>query len=733
MDAEGRKGDPPIAQVDMRRKVIAAILVAALSLAICLVAQAEDESPIKCTIEVSSSKLTGPSPVDVTISISNTSEDEIPVTLKAPDRKNVADFGKDGEATLAAGDTKTWKGTWNVTDQQLENGEIYFYLYYEYTDEYGQVAEMGMNIIQKISKEGTAVDLSITRSVSPTTAREGQTVTILYDITNTGNVQLNKINVKENSSISKKTGSMEKLEPGQRAQIKFEVKMAKKDLTSGATVTYTPEGEKKSQKKTVEDLKIVYGEPKMTAKLTASAKGVIQGGTFVLTLQLENESKTVEYTDLRVTDPQLGELFSNQTLGAKGSATGKLTLTKELTLAETTTYQFTITAIDNATNEITLTSDSITVTAVDPNKVVHLTLNATSDRVEVYELPGLVRFAIELTNDSDVDATDVTLYHGTTKLSTIASLPAGQTRLFHRDAAISQAGKYQFTASLTDALGDTKSFTSNELQIIYSIPTPAPATPLPAYMQTAEPTFQPATYPSISDPSIGKSFKSIWNIGLYMAIAAGVLLVGCLALLLIAAKKRMDRKRASDAAYDHLERARRRDYVAPAEQEGVSAKVLGRDDQAPATTDSADADTLDIDGEELPHVKYARNAVERQQKTDELQDDASYLDYGEDDVLTGGYDEDSSMLYEPEQSVMDDRMSYARPAASSEDLMDEALEQDDSDDTAYAPPADYNPYARPVSMGDSPSEPLSQADAQGDTGRRHRTRTERHAPEDNEA
>ena len=121
--------------------------------------------------------------------------------------------------------------------------------------------------------------------------------------------------------------------------------MGKKDLTSGAKLTYTAEGSSKKLTYTVDNQKITYGDSKLTAALASSAKGAVVNGTVTLTLTLNNKGN-VDFSDIRVTDDTLGEVFSNQELKAGNS----LTLTKDVTIQETAQYQFNVTAMDATRN-----------------------------------------------------------------------------------------------------------------------------------------------------------------------------------------------------------------------------------------------------------------------------------------------------------------------------------------------------------------------------------------------
>ena len=295
------------------------------------------------------------------------------------------------------------------------------------------------------------------------------------------------------------------------------------------------------------------------------------------------------------------------------------------------------------------------------------------------------------------------------------------------------------------------------MQIAYAVPTPAPATPLPAALQTPEPTFQPSPDPKRNDAAVGRAYKSISNIVMPILVLVGVLLLAAVALLAIAAKKRADQKRASEAAYDHLERAKRRDYVTPNEEdEQTKAKVLGIGDDLLTTADPE----LGIDEDELPHMKYVRNAMERSGRGEygestSAQDDPlddigvgadyaqNYTGYAEDygageapygDETDGAadaneyanygypaadgsdteyaYGDDAAVDGPMDEYTMDDRMADVPPTAVADDY---SGTETASDYAAYAPSAGDGDY-RAATGADEYS-------ANTETGRRRRTRS----------
>ena len=587
----------------MKRKGFVLCLVLAVVLLLAGFAAAETTDPIVASMELTPGKLTGPGPVTVTITISNSSDQDLkdPVVLYDPAAQIVSDFGTNGSAMLKAGESRTWTGTYDVNQRTLDNGFVVYYVKYTLYQESGKAVEQSQPIRQSITQTTAEADIEVKRTITPTIAREGQSVVVRYDISNTGTVALLNVGIQENSDIFSKKQNIPRLEPGQTAEIKYPVTMGTRDLTSSCKITYTPENQNEEQTYTVNEQVIRFGEPQLTATLSANAKGVVQNGTVKLTLTLKN-SGSVDYSDIRVSDASLGDVFTNQELKA-----GKtLELSKEVTVPATTDYQFVVSAVDATGGEATLSTEVLSITAVSPEHALTLEAIATPDRTEVYEQPAKVRFTLAITNNSRVDATNVKVSHGDVDLYTFTSIPAGETRTMSRDFALSMQGKYRFTVTAQDPLEGTQTFQSNETQIVFSVPTPAPATPTPAPAPTPEPTFSPATVPPITDRSVGTFAKIVQTILLPLLILSGVVLIATVVLLIIAAKRRNEQKKASEAAVDQLERAERRDYITPVDEDEEAAEET--EVQPAKTAVTSKDEKAEKPAYELPHLKYARNA-----------------------------------------------------------------------------------------------------------------------------
>ena len=577
-----------------RRLIVCLVMILALVAGLASTAAAEAEvDSLKVSIELSSSKLAEPKEITVSIQVTNTGDADMPgpVTLYDPSGKMVEEFGS---PTLTAGASKSWSGKWNVTQSQLDSGKLTFKLKYSLYNAAGELVNKTYNFSHPLTYTGAVTSVEINRTITPTTARKGQTVSVTYDIINTGNVDITDVSIKEDKSISSKSGTIASVPAGEKGSYSFSVTMGTKDLTSQATITYKAGGKTQTEKKDAATIK--YGEVKLTAALSASKKGGVSGDTVKLTLTLKNTG-SADYQNVTVTDAVLGELFTGQTVPA-----GKtVTLEKDITITDSADYQFTVTGQDASGENVETATDRVSVKAVDPAKQVVLQVEASADRETVYTLPGTVKFRVTVTNVSAVDVSDVTVYASGVQLYSFPSILAGESRDFTRDVSVSMAGQYRFDAKVKNQLNETETFESNIIHIAFAQPTPEPTDapivtpPMPTYEDIPTDDGLPA-YVDTVQKALGIAYRVLL-----------VLAAICLLLLAIGVVRRMQAIHESNKAQDHLERGSYRDYTQPApkgrEEKKSSrkdepvARPIGEDKEEPALPDAADTSKTVEDGE----------------------------------------------------------------------------------------------------------------------------------------
>lgn len=512
------------------------------------------------SVVLSENRFSGPQEVGVTITVTNTGDTDMPgpVALYDPDGNRIEEFGT---PILAAGASKSWKGTWMVTEKQLAGGRLSFGLGYTVADESGVIYQKTQTFYSQIVDTGATADVQVTRTITPPTARQGQKVYVTYEVRNVGGLEVSGLTIKESSAISSTAAKLGTLAPGETATHTFTVEMKKKSLSSHAAVTYTAAGQ--DYTKTVDEATIKYGTVKLEASLKADKKGGPVGDVIKLTLTLKNTGKNA-IQNITVTDPVLGTVFSG--LSVDGNAS--LTQEKEITITQTGDYLFSISGANASGEAVQTATEMVHVIAVDPEKAVSLSVTAEADKPTIYMLPGIVKFTVHVTNTGSVAAENVTVSASGVELYTFASIAPGATASFVRDVRVDIPGRFRFDAQVTDPLGQPVTFQGNEVPIRHAPPTATPtqapiATPviptleqlpnhdgLPAYMDTVE--------------------KAL-NIGSWVLLGVSGLF---LALIVVGIIGRSARAAKSGKAADHLERSGSDNYTVavPAKKRRILAE-----------------------------------------------------------------------------------------------------------------------------------------------------------------
>ena len=510
---------------------------------------------------------TGPGELTVSILVSNSGDEDMPgpVKLLYPDMTEVEEFGS---PTLAAGTNRSWEGSWNVTQKELEAGHVDFYVTYaEKNEETGEIKQSGKKLKFTINYSGAEPELAIERSFLPSVAQKNQEVSVIYKITNNGAAEVSNVTIKENKDIATTAGAIKSIAPGETKEFVFTAKMGTKDLTSQSTVSYKAGG--KSYSTNVEAATVKYGVMDLSASLSADKKGGAPGDTVKLKLTLKNSGKG-EFTNVTVTDAVLGSVFSGETVKAGETKV----LEKDLTVTETTNLQFIVKAEGADGNTVETATGRVHVIATDPTKQIVLNVEASADRSEVYKIPGgVVRFTITVDNKSAVDVKDISVKAVDRQVYKFDVIPSGESRSFTRDMEISMAGTFQFTANTKDELNQTLTFSSNPIQIAYAPPTPVP-TEAPLVTPVA-PGDIPMPQATAAPQWIGQAEQAADTAKWVFTGIAGVLGV----LLLIGAVRRGHSKSQSKKAMDHLEGATYRDYGAAPRRRRRNEVISGEEDR----------------------------------------------------------------------------------------------------------------------------------------------------------
>lgn len=532
--------------------MVLGLLLLALALALALPASAEYD-PITTSSACVPNTLVEPGPVDVTIKVYNSGDTDMqsPMTLYDPNGEAVENFV---DVTLAAGQSQSWNGTWNVSQEEMAEGKLRFALRYE-LNAGGAAVQVNKTIAVSIQQDAPAPSLTASYTVTPNPAQEGAEVTLTYTLSNTGNVAVTNVQI-TNEELTDERINISRIETGERVTREFVYEMGDEAVTFKPKVTYRADGSDRVLTigtMAQETIEVAEGDLELELVGGENVVGAMPGDKATLTLTMRNTGN-ITYSNIQITDSVLGEIESGLELGPGEEKT----VQREFTVQESADHAFTVTAVSSAGGEIEHTSNKVSVVALDLERAVNLEVSAEAGQTVIREKPAVVAFAVTVRNIGEVDAQNVELYQGDTLVATIDSIPAGEEARVVQEYSVSMEGTFQFTAVSYMEVEQQEEplqqrFDSPEVVLAYVEATPEPVTPPPtlAPVATVEPVATEA-------PETGASAGMV---ALY--VLAGVLGVALLAVLglMIAARLRGEGSPAA-AAVDGFERGGSRSYTA---------------------------------------------------------------------------------------------------------------------------------------------------------------------------
>ncbi len=151
------------------KKIFALILT--LCLMLPLLAQAES-APIKVEIGLSGTAFSGPEEVTVVIAVTNVSGADMPgpLALYNPDGRLINDFGT---PTLTVGESRSWSGSWTVTEEQIENGKVYFAVQYSCLLDDGSLGRKTQSFYCPIERINKTIPAESPYGYDPAEVRKG--------------------------------------------------------------------------------------------------------------------------------------------------------------------------------------------------------------------------------------------------------------------------------------------------------------------------------------------------------------------------------------------------------------------------------------------------------------------------------------------------------------------------------------------------------------------------------
>lgn len=573
--SEGRIA--PYGAPDMTKRVLKLLVPVVLLLGLTLLAGVAlaSEAPIDVQMEITPTTLNAPGTVNVGISIINSSEGAMPVsvTLYDPNSAVVSGFGSGGTTSIEQGKFATWSGSWTVTQAQLDAGRVTYVVAYRMNDENGNQVSVRKPVSARITYQDAKPALTISRSC-PSSALEGQTVDITCTITNTGTIAAENVTVVD-ANITKESPSHPLLNPGETVELKYSFVMGNKPMTTEAVVSYayTIGDRINNRKSTLAAKQISVATVGMIVELDAATRIVNAGDKFDLVCKLINKGD-LTYNQLRVTDPTLGDLDSGLTLRA--NETHEFTVSR--TMLQSGTYRFTVSGVDETGAAVSFTSNDVTIqipaggasTDVTTDSVIPVILDIVieADRSIIYAEPSEIIFHIKITNNGTTAVENAVLSAmrrggARTTVKTIDSIAPGETYDLVKQFRASVGGQFQFGVVAKDNTGEDNEFLSNIYQVTFQATKPPVTPPPPPSAPPADPTAPTEQIVTPFDDGEEETGLSTGSLLLY--ILAGLLAIILIAFLLLFFLDRRRNRPASRAgaapAIDHMQRSSPRDYA----------------------------------------------------------------------------------------------------------------------------------------------------------------------------
>lgn len=217
--------------LNRKRTMLIGLLVLSMMMATGALAE-----PLSVSAGATASALLPGNEATVTVSVMNIeAERTIILSLLNPSGELCSDFGNQGMAALAPGESIGYSGRWTLTDQDVATGKLYFTLQYGEGETWIGQAQMEI----PIEPQEVVATMSIARFVEPgPQVVPGQIVEIRYLMKNTGTVDLSDVTITD-PGIAREPYRREMLLMGEEVEAVFEYVADANDRTTHAEIVYS--------------------------------------------------------------------------------------------------------------------------------------------------------------------------------------------------------------------------------------------------------------------------------------------------------------------------------------------------------------------------------------------------------------------------------------------------------------------------------------------------------------
>lgn len=306
-------------------------------------------------------------------------------------------------------------------------------------------------------------NLSITAKAKETTLVGTNKTTITYTITNTGNVRLTNVVLKDEDIAGSKTiGSVDTLNVGASKTYTYEASFTR---TSTSKPVVTCKAGSQTKTFTGASQKIVMGASKLSAALKADSTTVESGKKTSFTLTLKNDG-TSTISNITITNPS-GTTLKEKISVRAGNST-------DVALEDTVSqgeYYVTVSGKDSSGDSVETESNKLnmtvqTTTEETVNVKEGLTVTLSSDRTSL-EKADKVKLTIELQNTTKQEYQNIEIIDKATNKSiqTVDTLAAGDTKTLTSEIDLKETTRFQYQVKAKAADGTDVSLDSNTVEV----------------------------------------------------------------------------------------------------------------------------------------------------------------------------------------------------------------------------------------------------------------------------
>ncbi|MBQ8109041.1 MAG: hypothetical protein IJ124_02610 [Clostridia bacterium] len=428
-----------------------AALVGALALLCALGAAAETATSLRIDFSVQPGVIIGPGDVTMTFVITNETDHAVRnITLSSSDGLLSEPIGQ-----LAPGESQTLSRPHSVTQEELDAGRI------AYTVSHNPAIAGDDRVVYPVSaaiSQGDAQPgVDFTRRLSSDSVTRGGLVTVTYKISNTGNVALNALRIRD--ILGDFTGRQERLGVGESKTFISRVTLAEAAVSEPVLEYVTPSGESFTRSLDAMPIDVVSSALDISFSV---GRSVFDQDTADASLILTNRGG-VDYTGITVLDDVYGGVIADAISLPSGGSPAEIA--HAYPLRGEAEYRWRITGASTAGEALDLRTDTLTLSNVPDEANVSITLDAAA-RTPRINRAGQVTFDFAISNDGTVMARDALLYEvNRGEIRRLAVIPTGEPMRCSASYSVESSEPFIFCLSYTDAQDHQRTVTTTPIDI----------------------------------------------------------------------------------------------------------------------------------------------------------------------------------------------------------------------------------------------------------------------------